>query len=71
MEEEPEIDEPPQPNKRSTITDAKQGKQFTYSHLKHVKPGMSLVERTALYSNIPCPHCGRLFNKKAAQRHIA
>ena len=59
MEEELETEEPPQANKRSTITDAKQGKQFTYSHLKNVKPAMSLVERTALYSNIPCPHCGR------------
>ena len=31
---------------------------------------MTLVQRTALYSNIQCPNCNRLFNKKAAQRHI-
>ena len=31
---------------------------------------MTLAERTALYSNIQCPHCMRYFGKKAAQRHI-
>ena len=43
---------------------------FKYSHLKHTRPAMTLVERTSLYSNIQCPNCNRLFNKKAAQRHI-
>ena len=31
---------------------------------------MTLVERTALYSNTQCPNCLRYFGKKAAQRHI-
>ena len=31
---------------------------------------LSVQERSQAYADVECPHCGRRFNEKAAQRHI-
>jgi len=46
----------------------KQGNVTNQGHKNNMVP--SVLTRSSLYSNIQCPHCGRNFSKKAAERHI-
>lgn len=43
---------------------------LSQSTQKNTKSLLSVQERSQAYAAVECPHCGRRFNEKAAQRHI-